>query len=179
MAYSETMVAFCLFLFLGTIFVCFTVFIIEVLKNKKIDKKTKQIDSVIFNEAIRLRSAWQSYSQFWQIIDYLLIILPFECTAIILYIELLFPNNSDKTLSIFVVSILSMLFMVFSFAFKPHEQMKIYRKAFVEINNTIYQVLGNINSKEEMKETNEKLAKAIAQGEAYINKISDIDGPKK
>ena len=141
------------------IFIGFGIWIYVVFRSKKNtpDKDTPD----------RKRRVWFNTAILWLVIEYLGVILPFECTAIILYLDV-YSNSDISNKGIFVFSVLSMLLIIFTYAIRPHSHAVAYRKAYLLLHKTIY----NSQSKSE-DDTN--IYEAICRGEYYINSVYDID----
>lgn len=171
---TTVMILICIAFFCGTLLICGIIYFFEARKGIKGDKLINKKNSDIFILSIQKRRSWQLYAQFWQMTDYLLKILPFECTAIVLYFETYAPNTRVKSVSIFAFSIISILLIIISFALKPHEQMRVFRKAYFTIDKLVN--LAIIDKNEKISEVQEKrFVKAIEIGESYINRLCDMD----
>ena len=110
---------------------------------------------------------WFNTAILWLVIEYLGVILPFECTAIILYLDV-YSNSDISSKGIFVFSVLSMLLIIFVYAIRPHSHAVAYRKAYLLLKKALY----NSQNKSE-DETN--IHESICYGEYYINSVYDMD----
>ena len=121
------------------------------------------------NETIRNAQAkcrtWFNMSAFWLAVEYLGVILPFECSAIIVYLEI-YANSSE---GVFTFSVISMLLIIITYAIRPHFHAIAYRKAYVTLNKAIYNEITKNAGSAEIRE-------AIHKGEMFINGAFDIDG---
>ena len=168
------MITICVAIFLGTVVIGYLFVCIDYFAGIINSKKIKTGDVKIFEEAIRVRRVWKSIMVKWLVADYLLKILPFECSAIILYLDIMGKDGTDKTLAIFFFSIISMILIIVSFAVRSHNQMIAYRKAYLGIDYVVNQAIaGSTPLNDNMRKA---LVEAINTGEKYINKAVDIDG---
>ena len=115
--------------------------IIKYRTNLKIYPNSRLIDEVkdrfIFIRACHKCDTWFNASVFWLIVEYLGTILPFELSAIILYLENSSVDEEKKQDAIIIFSILSMALIIMDFAIRPHEHMQSNRKAFINIDCAI------------------------------------------
>ena len=134
----------CIIVFAFTIFVAVSIIIYTIVKyrtNLKIYPNSKMINEVkdrfIFIRANHKCDTWFNASIFWLVFEYLGAILPFELSAIILYLENSSVDDGKKQDAIIIFSILSMVLIIMDFAIRPHEHMQSNRKAFINMDYAI------------------------------------------
>lgn len=118
--------------------------------------------SIVFEKAKQKNAEWFIMSETWLILEYLGVILPFEFSAAVLFIEVIEKEKSNHA-AIMLFSILSMVFIILVYSIRPHEHMRGYRQAYVQMDNKIncYLIGG---SKED-----EILIHGLNEGESLIN----------
>ena len=121
----------------------------------------------IFMKAVDKCDTWFSISVLWLVVEYLIVILPFELTATILYIEHK-EEGKNRTL-IILLSVLSMAMIIMANVIRPHDHMEGYRKAYVRLDNAI-----NLYIEKEDKD-DMVLINALNEGECYISGGYDVD----
>ena len=106
--------------------------------NKIHDKKTYSgyNGSIVFKKAKQKNAEWFFMSETWLVVEYLGVILPFEFSAAVLFIEVFEKEKSNHTAILFF-SILSMVFIILVYSIRPHEHMQGYRRAYVQMDNMI------------------------------------------
>ena len=166
----------CVYILGGTILFFAIIIIYNIYKFKtdiSIYPESEMINEVknryIYIRACHKCDTWFNASITWLIVDYLGAILPFELSAIILYLETFLENNDTKQKAIIAFSILSMVLIIMNFAIRPHEHMQSNRKAFINMDYAInmYVVDKTHNS--------EILINAMNSGENLVNRGYDVN----
>ena len=118
--------------------------------------------SIVFAKAKQKNAEWFFMSEAWLVVEYLGVILPFELSAAVLFIEVFEKEKSNHS-AIMLFSIFSMVFIILVYSIRPHEHMQGYRQAYVQMDNKIncYLIGG---SKED-----EILVHGLNEGELLIN----------
>ena len=117
--------------------------------------------SLIFVKANKKCGIWLSMSSLWLVVEYICVLLPFELSAAVLYLE-----NTDaegKHTAIIVFSVVSMALIILAYAIRPHDHVQGYRKAYVNLDYAINQYIGDDEYNESV------LIAALNRGENYIN----------
>ena len=132
----------CTLILVGTLAVAIIVFLSIWLANSNPLKFYSENEafqkSELFNKAVHKYNIWFLMSVLWLCVNYLGIILTFEISAIILYLEI-YENN--KHTAIIVFSIISMALIIFTYAIRPHVHTEGYRRASVRMDQAINQYL--------------------------------------
>lgn len=117
----------------------------------------------------KIAKNWLFICHFWKVIEYLLIIIPFEATAIVIYLS---SNNSNcHYISILFYSILSLALIIFNNALKPTLNTTCYRKAFSILDKKIFQFYISKDQDRNIGDVSE----ALNDGETIISQIYDLD----
>ena len=127
--------------------------------------------SVVFEKAKRKNAEWFFMSETWLVIEYLGVILPFEFSAAVLFIEVFEKEKSNHS-AIMLFSILSMVFIILVYSIRPHEHMRGYRQAYVQMDNKINCYLIGGSKEDEM------LVHGLNDGELLINGGFEVETHK-
>ena len=90
--------------------------------------------SIVFEKAKQKNAEWFFMSETWLVVEYLGVILPFELSAAVLFIEVFEKEKSNHS-AIMLFSIFSMVFIILVYSIRPHEHMQGYRQAYVQMDN--------------------------------------------
>lgn len=138
MSIFKTAPFWCIILLLATIIVVLAISWVNIAKNKYcIPEKRKNCSGLI--EAAQFYNEWRKYSILWLAFEYLLMIVPFELTAFVLYLEV-FPDVAQASAQsfVFIFSVLSMLLIILNHVLHPDSQAKLYRLALMEVHPIIF-----------------------------------------
>lgn len=165
MSIFETAPFWCFVLLLTTIIVVLVISWVNININKYcIPDKRKNCSGLIV--AAQHYNEWRNLSILWLALEYLLMIVPFELTAFVLYLEV-FPDVSYGTTKpfVFIFSVLSMLLIILNHVLHPNSQAKLYRLALMEIHHIIF-----------VDECPDPAAiySAIRKGEEIISRVYDL-----
>lgn len=133
--------------------------------------QTKSIRAQMVDDveiAIRCRRIWKNSSIFWMIIDYVINIIAFSSSIAAIIVEVLIPNNAILVI-IFSTFAASLTFI--GFAINPKHKMRIYRKAFSQINAVLIRYYEENNDNSKKKD----VVEAIIKGEDIIDTTYDVD----
>ena len=165
-------VSICVLVVLSTVIFAFLIVIaitiISIINSNRITNLDNDLrESANYIKATKKCNGWFSMSVLWTVVEYLSVILPFELSAFVLYLE---NNNEDKAqVAITVFSILSMALIIFAYAIRPHAHVKGYRRAYKYLDNAINRYLYP-------KRRNEiTLVNAMKVGELRIDLSFDIE----
>lgn len=138
--------------------------------NKIHDKKTYSgyNGSIVFKKAKQKNAEWFFMSETWLVVEYLGVILPFEFSAAVLFIEV-FEKEKNNHSAIMFFSILSMVFIILVYSIRPHEHMRGYRQAYVQMDNKINSYLIGGSKEDEI------LVHGLNEGELLINGGFEIE----
>lgn len=132
--------------------------------------KWKQLENdTILKRALGRLNAWLIAATFWMVLEYLFVIIPFIANVIVIYLS---TERYPSASLILIYSAISLSFIVFGYSINPQRHKKSYRKAYdvldIAINNYLLSPAPDIS----LKET---LAKAISDGERYIDASYDVE----
>lgn len=116
--------------------------------------------------ALKCRRIWKNSSIFWMILDYVINVTAFTASIAAIVVEVLIPRN---TIWVILFSTLAASLTFLGFTINPKHKMRIYRRAFCEINAIL------IRHFEDESGTASNAAEAIIKGENIINSTYDID----
>lgn len=165
-------VSICVLVVLSTVVLAFLIVIaitvVSILNSKKITNIDNNLkESANYIKATKKCNGWFSMSVLWTAVEYLSVILPFELSAFVLFLE---NNKEDRTqVAITVFSILSMALIIFAYAIRPHAHVKGYRRAYKYLDNAINRYLYP-NRRNEIT-----LINAMKVGELRIDLSFDIE----
>lgn len=125
-----------------------------------VDEKFRE-DSMV-KYAVNVRNKWFSMAQITLVFSYLGTIIPFEASAIVVYLT---ASGSNAQNQIITFSIIAMAFVIIPCIMRPMIHAKAYRKAFERIHSAL---VGFDGDQEVLKE-------ALIAGEHDINEIYEID----
>lgn len=161
----------CIIIFGITIFVSALIVTIISLANRIDVRKYTESEELktdfIFMKSVRKCNIWLSISVLWLVVEYLIVILPFELTAAILYLEHI-GNEANRTF-IILLSIFSLACVIISSVVRPHDHMQGYRKAYVELDNAINKYIGEKSGDDTI------LIDALHAGECFISRGYNVD----
>lgn len=112
-----------------------------------------------------LNTIWRRSSIIWMIIDYVINILAFFASILIIYIEASYPQSN--TLPVIVLSAIAATLTFVCFAINPKQHMRKYRKAYETLNAALLQ--------QNYDGTEKDVLTAIIKGEQLINNTYDVD----
>lgn len=112
--------------------------------------------------AVNVRNKWFSMAQITLVFSYLGTIIPFEASAIVVYLT---ASKSDAQNEIITFSIIAMAFVIIPCVMRPMVHAKAYRKAFERLHSALMGFDGD----------HEILKDALTSGEHDINEIYEID----
>lgn len=152
--------------FLIAFFILFGVHIV----NRIHDEKTYSgfEGSIVFEKAKQKNAEWFFMSETWLVVEYLGVILPFEFSAAVLFIEV-FEKEKSNQAAILFFSILSMVLIILVYSIRPHEHMQGYRRAYVQMDNKINCYLVSASKEDEI------LVRGLNEGELLINGGFEIE----
>ncbi len=163
-------------IYIITILLIFIVWlIISIISWQRISRKFKELkNDMTFKKALLKCNLWLTVSMLWMISEYIFIIIPFEATAVVIYLDAL-EKDGDKN-GILIHSILSLGLVVFSYAINPKQHMRCYRKSYTLLDAAINQILIHYKEGDPVTEDSKtKLINAIDKGEEIINSSYDIN----
>ncbi len=131
-------------------------------QTKIIEAQVKDIVEV----AIRCRRIWKNSSIFWMILDYAINVIAFTSSIAAIVVEVLLPNN---TIWVILFSTFAASLTFLGFAINPKYKMRIYRKAFSQINAILIRYF----EEESNNLTKNEVAEAIIAGEDIIDSTYD------
>lgn len=156
----------CLWVLAGTLFLALVIILcISIVNTIKSNRRMKDSDKKgIYAKSASKCNVWFIMSDFWLAIEYLLVIIPFELSASILYIEAFATNNDfEKSSTIVLLSIVSIALIIVSFAIKPQNHVAGYRNAYVTIDHAINTYLLDSNE--------ERLSLSLHECECEISTV--------
>ena len=146
-----TVIVACILVLIGTIAIAggivTTISIVNSWKCHQLIKKS-DTKSLLFSKSCSKCNTWFLMSVLWQTIEYLLVVLPFELSASILYIEVFESDaTAGKQNAIVILSVLAMTFVIVTYVLNPHRHVEGYRKAFTKTDYEINRYLATHDEK--------------------------------
>ncbi len=133
--------------------------------------KKKKAYSVSIEYAWYLSKIWLRAALIWRILEHFFVLGSFATSVAVIYIA---AENSNAKLSIIILSSLSAVFTLTSFACNPTQYMRCYRKAYDVLNDALV-----TNTDENGKQINgpegrRRITEAIKEGEEFIGKTYGV-----
>lgn len=133
--------------------------------------KKKKAYSVSIEYAWYLSKIWLRAALVWRILEHFFVLGSFATSVAVIYIA---AEDSNAKLFIIILSSLSAVFTLTSFACNPTQYMRCYRKAYDVLNDALV-----INTDENRKQINgsegrKQITEAIKKGEEFIGKTYGV-----